>query len=344
MLPGADKDESHLGLGQRWAYLSGALQWYGDLLALLFFVFLLVGSANVALGAGLVFRKLTGFLLAAIPLLVALGLLRAVALLRRGTGATWREAFGAFFIWQSTGLTTARASVQALFAKEAVFLRTPKTHDEPDWTDALRGNWAECLCGLLGLAAIAGALAHAASYSGALLAALLIWPTMSFLAAPYNSVSAQRAALPPHLRERRRTEQLRYGARRLGYAAGGLGLAGGIAAVAMGLFAPTPASITPPQLIGPARGQPVRYGPPAQSSPRSPGSPATRRRHLHRRGSTTTTGPSTTTTATTPRTTTTTTTTPTSTATTPSTTTSTPSTTTTTPAGPTTLTTTSSGP
>ncbi|HTW99186.1 MAG TPA: glycosyltransferase, partial [Acidimicrobiales bacterium] len=33
MLPGPESAENHLDLGQRWAYLSGAVQWYGDLLA-----------------------------------------------------------------------------------------------------------------------------------------------------------------------------------------------------------------------------------------------------------------------------------------------------------------------
>jgi hypothetical protein len=59
MLPGRSNPRNRLNLGQRWAYLSGALQWYGDLLALLFFVFLLVGAANVSEGSGLLFRKLT---------------------------------------------------------------------------------------------------------------------------------------------------------------------------------------------------------------------------------------------------------------------------------------------
>ena len=76
-----------------------------------------------------------------------------------------------------------------------------------------------------------------------LLAALLVWPTVSFLAAPYNSLSAQHAALPPELRERRRTEYLRYGTRRLTFAVGGLGLAGGTAALALGLFVPGTANI-----------------------------------------------------------------------------------------------------
>ena len=71
LLPGGSSTRrTRLDLGQRWAYLSGAIQWYGDLLALLFFLCLLVGAANIVLGGGLVFRKLTGFLLAAIPLLV----------------------------------------------------------------------------------------------------------------------------------------------------------------------------------------------------------------------------------------------------------------------------------
>jgi glycosyltransferase involved in cell wall biosynthesis len=257
---GGAKDENRMTLGQRWAYLCGGIQWYGDLLALLFFFCLLLGAANIIVGGGLVFRKLTGFLLAAIPVLVILGLLRAVALLRRGTGASWRDALGAFLIWQSTMLTVTSASIQGLFAKEAAFLRTPKTAGDPKWTDALKANWVECLFALLGLIGIAGAVTQLTP-SGLLLAALLLWPTASFLAAPYNSLSAQRATLPSDLSERRRTEYLRYGRRRLTYAVGGLGLAGGAAAVALGLFVPGPANITPPQLVGPAKGQPVHYGP-----------------------------------------------------------------------------------
>jgi cellulose synthase/poly-beta-1,6-N-acetylglucosamine synthase-like glycosyltransferase len=259
MLPGGEGKENRMDLGQRWAYLSGGIQWYGDLLALLFYVCLLVGAANIIFGAGLVFRKLTGFLLAAIPLLVVIGLLRAVALLRRGTGASWRDAFGAFLIWQSTVLTVTSASVQGLFAKEAAFLRTPKTAGEPSWSDALKANWVECLFGLIGVIGIVGS-ASTGSPTGLLVAALLVWPTGSFLAAPYNSLSAQQAALPEELSERRRTEYLRYGKRRLTFAIGGLGLAGGTAALALGLFVPGPANITAPQIVGPAKGQTVHYG------------------------------------------------------------------------------------
>jgi hypothetical protein len=209
LIPGRKSKENHLTTAQRWAYLSGAVQWYGDLLGVAFLVFLLAGAANEALGGGALFRKLTVFLVATVPVLVALGLVRAVALLRRGTGATWRDAMGAFFIWQSTSLVVARASVFGLFARKAAFLRTPKTSERAKWWEALRANWAESLLALLGLAGIAAALSKPTQLSGPLLAALLLFPTLGMAAAPFNSWAARRASLPPALRARRTTEYRR---------------------------------------------------------------------------------------------------------------------------------------
>ncbi|HVA60959.1 MAG TPA: glycosyltransferase [Mycobacteriales bacterium] len=277
MLPGRRDEENRLNIGQRWAYLSGAVQWYGDLLGLVFFVFLLAGAANIALGGGLLFRKLSGFLVAAIPLLVGLGLVRAVALLRRGTGASWRDAFGAFMIWQSTSLVVARASVQALYAKEAEFLRTPKTSEEAHFWDAIKGNRGETILAALGLAGIVAALTRSSGYGGPLTAALLAWPTFAFATAPLNSLAAQRAALPAELRERRRTEFLRdRRARQVTLAVGGFAIAAGSAAAIVALLAPGAARIVTPQLLRPARGQAVSYarvpGPAPSNSPTgSPG-------------------------------------------------------------------------
>ena len=56
------------------------------------------------------------------------------------------------FIWQSTSLVVARASVLALFAKKAAFLRTPKTSERTTWWHALRANWAESILALCGAA------------------------------------------------------------------------------------------------------------------------------------------------------------------------------------------------
>jgi cellulose synthase/poly-beta-1,6-N-acetylglucosamine synthase-like glycosyltransferase len=253
MMPGRPSSANRMDQGQRWAYLSGAVQWYGDLLAVMFFLFLLVGAGNVALGGGLLFRKLSGFLLAAIPLLALLGLVRAIALLRRGTGASWRDALGAFMIWQSTSIVVARASVQGLFAKEAEFLRTPKTAEDARWWDAVRGNLPESLFAALGLAGIIGSLA-AAGAGGLVTAALLVWPTAAFLSAPLNSLGAQRAALPGELSERRRTEYRRFGARPATITAAGLLAVAGTVAVAAILLAPAGHEVVSPHPLTSARG------------------------------------------------------------------------------------------
>ncbi len=266
LLPGPETRANHLSAGQRWAYLAGGIQWYGDLLGLLFYVFLLAGAANLATGGGQLFRKLTVFLVAAVPVLVLLGLVRAIALLRRGTGASWRDAIGAFYIWQSTSLVVARASVLGLFARKAVFLRTPKTGERTTWTHALRANWAETILALLGAAGIAGALTRTGQLAGPLLAGLLFFPTLGLAAAPYNSWSARRAALPPWLRERRRTEYRRE--RRsfaAGLATGGVIAVVGVAGLAIVLML-TGHRSTGPNLIGPVQSAPATTPAPAPSA------------------------------------------------------------------------------
>ena len=50
LLPGRASKGNRLAGVQRWAYLAGAVQWYGDLLGLIFLLFLLAGAANLASG------------------------------------------------------------------------------------------------------------------------------------------------------------------------------------------------------------------------------------------------------------------------------------------------------
>jgi cellulose synthase/poly-beta-1,6-N-acetylglucosamine synthase-like glycosyltransferase len=255
MMPGRQGRENHLSAGQRWAYLAGGAQWYGDLLSLLFLIFLLAGAANLATGGGQLFRKLTVFLVSAVPVMVLLGLVRAIALLRRGTGASWRDAIGAFFVWQSTSVVVARASVLGLFAKKAAFLRTPKTSEETRWWEALRANWAESALALLGFAGIGAALTKTNQLSGPLLAALLLFPTLGMAAAPVNSWAARRAALPAWLRDRRTTEYRRdRRAFTAGVAAGGAVAVLGVTIAALALLFTGQPPVQTPNLVGPARG------------------------------------------------------------------------------------------
>ena len=269
MLPGRQTTANRLSAGQRWAYLAGAAQWYGDLLGLLFFIFLLAGAANLATGGGQLFRKLTLFLVSAIPVMVLLGLVRAIALLRRGTGASWRDALGAFFMWQSTSLVVARASVLALFAKKAAFLRTPKTSEQTSWSQALRSNWAESILAVFGFAGIIASLTKVNQFSGPLLAGMLLFPTLGMAAAPVNSWAARRAALPAWLRERRRTEYRR-DRRTLaaGMATGGAVAVLGVAIAALALLFTGHQPVQTPNLVGPAQGSsaPAPSPTPATSS------------------------------------------------------------------------------
>jgi cellulose synthase/poly-beta-1,6-N-acetylglucosamine synthase-like glycosyltransferase len=272
LLPGRVTKENHLTTGQRWAYLSGAVQWYGDVLGLVFLVFLLAGAVNLSTGGGELFRKLSAFLVATVPVLVLLGLVRAVALLRRGTGASWRDAIGAFFIWQSTSLVVARASVLGLFAKKAAFLRTPKTSEKAKWWEALRANWAETSLALLGMAGIAAALTKATELSGPLLAGLLLFPTLGMAAAPFNSWAAQRAALPADLQQLR-TMEWRRSQRRQAFvrraAFGGFVTVAGVILGALALFlAPWHHPVQTPNLVAPA--QPTHTATPTPSPTTSP--------------------------------------------------------------------------
>jgi glycosyltransferase involved in cell wall biosynthesis len=247
LLPG--RRGQGLSGGQRWAYLSGGIQWYGDLLGVLFFLFLLAGAANIAFAGGLLFRKLTAFLLAAIPLLVLLGFLRAVALIRRGTGAPWRDAMGAFLIWQSTTLVVARASVQALFAKKAEFLRTPKEGEGASLWRAITGNRWEVLLALLGLIGIGIGIAHIDTAAGVVTAGLLLIPTVAFASAPWHEVMASKAALSPVLVSRRAAEGRRdYYTRARAATGAGLALVGAMAAVVVGLVGIGGDDVAPPRL------------------------------------------------------------------------------------------------
>ncbi|HEX2896063.1 MAG TPA: glycosyltransferase [Marmoricola sp.] len=249
LLPGTRGRDNRLTTGQRGAYVSAALQWYADLLSLVFYFFLLGGAVDVALGGGLLFRLLTPFLLAAIPLLVLVVFVRSVALIRRGTTASWADALGTFFIWQATSLVVAQASVQALFARRPELPGSAVGIEDARPIAAVRSNGLESALAVLGVAGILAALVHAQSLGGVLLAVLLIFPTAAYASAPVNSLAARRTALPPELAARRQVELRRqYFVRRRLAGMAGLGVAAATAAVVVGLFAPGNHEVTGPHL------------------------------------------------------------------------------------------------
>jgi len=203
LLPGAGGPDNRLSGAQRWAYLVGGLQWFGDLAGLAFTAFLGLGALSLALGDGLVVRRLSGLLLLCVVALLVLGVLRSLALLRRVRDTTLAEAVGAFSIWLGLSWVVSLGAARGLTAKEGAFLRTPKVRGELSWRDALRGNPAETLLALT-TASLAGVALRTDSSAGAMLGTLLLWQSLGHASAPLNSLAAIRADLPDELRRRRR--------------------------------------------------------------------------------------------------------------------------------------------
>jgi hypothetical protein len=156
---------------------------------------------------------------------------------------------GAFLIWQSTTLVVARASVQALFAKKAEFLRTPKEGEGASLWRAITGNRWEVLLALLGLIGIGIGIAHIDTAAGVVTAGLLLIPTVAFASAPWHEVMASKAALSPVLVSRRAAEGRRdYYTRARAATGAGLALVGAMAAVVVGLVGIGGDDVAPPRL------------------------------------------------------------------------------------------------
>jgi hypothetical protein len=171
----------------------------------------------------------------------------------------------------------ARASVQGLFAKRAEFLRTPKTGEHASVWRVIQANWAETGLACLGAIGILAALSRVDTFSGPLLAVLLLVPTIGLAAAPANSLAAQRAMLPPELAARRRSEWRRDRHAVVAGTTAGLASAALVAAiviVAALLTAPAP-RVSPPTLRPPGPAAPAPSGSPAPSpSGATPSPPA----------------------------------------------------------------------
>jgi len=195
---------------QRVGYLVGGLQWFGDLLGLVFAFVVMASLADLALGGGLAVRRLSGLLLFAAPALIVVGLVRAVAVLKAvGREAGWRDALGAFAIWLSLGWVVSLACVRGLLEPEGVFLRTPKTRGNVSWLQAMRVHWAEMALATLGAGVALLGVVLRPGWVSAGLAALLAPPVAGWLAAPAHSVAALRVDLPASLRRRRDGEGAR---------------------------------------------------------------------------------------------------------------------------------------
>jgi len=183
---------------QRWSYLVGAVQWYGDLLLLAFTLLLLATAIATAAHERLPVRQITGAVLVIPLLFLIFGLLRAVWAMRRSGQLTWGDAVRALRVWFALSWTVALADIRGLLALKATFLRTPKRRGGlSGWRQALRAARPETSLAVAAVAAAGAMEVRALSVTTSLLAVLLLFQAAVYLSAPWASLATEGIQLTP---------------------------------------------------------------------------------------------------------------------------------------------------
>lgn len=192
--------QNQLTGSQRYFYLVGGLQWFTDVLNLVFGVFLMLGAiASIFYGVFSV-RPLTGPLLIMPAIFLFLHFWRFLWVLRNALHLSPRIALRSMYNFFSLGWSVTLACIQGLIHKKGVFLRTPKSRRHSRVWNALRVTQWESLIGLLFLGSGVAAFIVRPELKTAWLGLLLAWQASLFLAAPYYSLLSVRVAPTPGTR------------------------------------------------------------------------------------------------------------------------------------------------
>jgi cellulose synthase/poly-beta-1,6-N-acetylglucosamine synthase-like glycosyltransferase len=188
--------KNRLSFSQRYYYLAGGLQWYTELLNLVFAFFLILGALFLLLDAGYVIRPLTSALLVMPAVFLFLNMWRFLWVLRNKLVLTWPTAIKTMYNFFSLGWAVTLASIQGLVQSEGVFLRTPKSKSQSKAWRALQATSWETGIGLACLAAGIGALIHTPTIFTLFLALLLTWQSSLYLSAPVFSLMSMEEPKP----------------------------------------------------------------------------------------------------------------------------------------------------
>jgi cellulose synthase/poly-beta-1,6-N-acetylglucosamine synthase-like glycosyltransferase len=180
---------------QRYYYLAGGLQWYNDLLNLLFAFFLILGAVLSLLPGTQGIRPLTGPLLVMPAVFLLMGLWRFLWVLRHTLQLSWSTALQAMGNFFSLGWAVTLGSIQGLIQPEGVFLRTPKTKSQSGLVRAIQATQWETGIGLVGVLAGLAVVAVRPNMNTFFLACLLAWQSSLFLMAPLYSLLSIRHEL-----------------------------------------------------------------------------------------------------------------------------------------------------
>ncbi|MGC2207633.1 MAG: glycosyltransferase [Candidatus Dormiibacterota bacterium] len=190
-----------LTAAQRWHYLIGAVQWFGDLLLAAFTVLLVATAAATAAHHRLPVRQITGAVLVIPLLFLVFGLLRAIWAMRRSSELTWGDAVRALRVWFALSWTVALADIRGMLSAKARFLRTPKRRGGlSSWRQALRSARLETAVAAVAILAAAAMEVRAPSLTTAILGVLLLFQAAVYFSAPWASLATEGIKVTP-LRE-----------------------------------------------------------------------------------------------------------------------------------------------
>jgi cellulose synthase/poly-beta-1,6-N-acetylglucosamine synthase-like glycosyltransferase len=196
-----------LTIGQRIHYLLGSVQWFGDVLTVVFTILLLLTAAVTVFHHRLPVREIVGPL-ALVPLLfLVTGLGRALWAIRSTAHCSFGDAVRCLRCWFALSWVVALACLRGLVKKEAAFLRTPKRKEGRSVWQAIKASRAESLIAALAAVAAVAIVVSAASLGTIALAVLLLWLAVLYSSAPWASFAAEGIHLTPLRAAYRRSSQ-----------------------------------------------------------------------------------------------------------------------------------------
>jgi cellulose synthase/poly-beta-1,6-N-acetylglucosamine synthase-like glycosyltransferase len=262
LLPWDRRSGNQLTTAQRFDYLLGGLQWFGNLIGLAFTAVLGLTAATLLTKGHVPFGPLLGAAVLLPLAMLASGLIRALWALRHQSRIGYLRASLAFVTWLSLSWTIAMACLQGLARSSQPFIRTPKWRAEGGFIEALRATRAESL--LAGAAFFAALLIALSGTAGPILVALFAWQGAVYAASPTMAWLNQRSHLPVRLERMRRAEErrTRFGTVRPHVVGAGVGVAtlGVVTIVLLGSISAAPRStqlhniFTPPTDAQPSSG------------------------------------------------------------------------------------------
>lgn len=188
-----------LTIAQRYAYISGGLQWLNDPVTFGFSIVLLMAATALVAGGSLYLQPLAGASVLIPPLLIWFGVMRFVWALRVRSRCSWREAFDALSILLGLTWIVTLACARGLTARQGVFLRTPKESTRPRLIDAVRIVWFELLLAVLCFVALSVIIVQdpsAIQSARTVLLGMLAWQGLVYASAVRTSFQSYQSYAP----------------------------------------------------------------------------------------------------------------------------------------------------